>query len=390
MQTIRVRKLVLISFPCVLLAAIILVLSLSSALSRTAPVTALTLWPANGMAKEELAFDVFASATTDPMDLQGPAEQAQEQALSAYLSDPLAPKALTILALASKESDTRAEILDSATALNRRDLALQGLVLQRHSLAGDYTSMIETLDQMFRTHVKARQQFFPVLVQALKTDGTQQQFVDLLARPAPWHESFMRIALDDADARIVFASIRDQLNTEDPEFDRRLIERLASQGELSFARDVYERVRDAQSDEANADTSGWPSQYPPYDWALSDEADLRGQPSRTGDVLEIFVRSGTGGDVASRIMDFPKGPFVIAANLGTPSGLREGAIRIGIDCADDGRRVFEAPLGRGSNRIEVAELNADCDQKRLVISVRSRQSEPTLRANLSRVKLTNL
>lgn len=384
MKSLDLRKLLIIGVPCLLLAVVLLLQALSGVVARRDPATALAMFPGNGLALEQQAFNTFAAAATDPEDLPTAARAAEVQARAALAATPLAPRAHAILALAASSPQQRSQILDAASALNRRDLALQGLVLEQHLARGDYAETLKTLDQMQRVNVRMRQTFFPLLVQALNEPGTEQLFVEMLDLSAPWHELFLRFALDDAGARLKLAAIRAELTINDPEFDRRLISRLAAQGELEVAQQMYRLV---QGDRQSSDeTSIWAAEYPPFDWALSEEPDMRAQPSRNSETLEIFVRPGSGGVVAQRIMDFPPTAFAITTTLETGPA-RPGAVRIEIHCAADGRELFAAPLANGANRIAVAALAGDCAQPRLAIHARSRQGEPSLRANLAPIKL---
>lgn len=404
MKQVDRKRLTLVALPCGLLAIALFAQALTGILAKPSPALASSIFPGNGMALEEEAYAQFAASATDPEDLTPPARDAQDDARAALAAGPLAPRAYTIMALAADNPQRRDQILSLASTLNRRDLALQALVLEQHLAAGNYRAMLVTLDQMQRVDVRMRQTFFPLMVDALKQPGAEQEFIEILDLSAPWHELFLLFALDDAEARTALASMRSDLLIENPEFDRRLIGRLAAQGELELAAQVYDRLKPADAGQSASNIAAvtgsgqisWAADYPPFDWTLIDESNLRSQPSRDANSLEIFVRSGFGGTVAQRIVAAPpqnsqsgsRQGFVIATALNAETVRRPGAVQIVVTCAANGASVIAAPLENGANRVTIDTLPAGCGPIRLAVNARSRRGEPTLRAELEALTIS--
>lgn len=407
----RLVRLVTSSAGCAVLATLLGAHALSSASTRNSPHLAAQTFPSNGRAHERLAYSQFLEAVkndsaaavadapmnTDP-EVRPISPTAPDQALlqssaQAMLSDvreairhePLLPRAHALLVIGAKDSQKRRELLTRASLLNRRDVVLQGLVLEQHIADIDYNASILTLDQLLRVHPERSQNFFPILTQALAVDGTVPVFAQLLESPLPWRDAFLGSAVADERARLNLARLRERIDFGNLEFDRRLISGLVAQGEIAAAADLYTAISTPPAREDAKPSLAWRAEYPPFDWQLADDAGLRAQPGDDPEKLEISVRPGRGGVLAARVLQTPAAPFAIGiAHDVTPVGQIED-VRLQLTCAGATAPFYDESFTAGVSRFAVQTVPDACDHLRLVIFGRSWSGLPALRGTISTV-----
>ena len=141
-----------------MLVSALAVQSAGIALTKKAPDTAITAFPLNGLAYE----NILATTETTGSPKEG-AKAARPWALEAYRREPLVPKAHAILALAEDVPERRKTILDAALALNRREPRLQAVVLQEQVANADYPAAIASLDRILRVKPSQDKELFPIL-----------------------------------------------------------------------------------------------------------------------------------------------------------------------------------------------------------------------------------
>lgn len=364
----------------------------SAIATRTAPEVAADLFFANAEARETLAFNAFTEAVGDPGDLGPAARSVRADAAGALKSDPTSAKALALLALASENLDARHSAALVASRINRRDLALQGLVLEAHLADRDLASVVETLDQILRVHPTYLQQFAPVLSEALREEQAVPAFARMIDGSSPWHRYYYaNYALGDASLLRHLAVLRSQRPLADEEFDRRLIDLLAQQGHMNEARALFERLsggRNVASGklDARGRVFGWDARFPPFDWGFADTGDFRGQASLDGKELEIFVRPGHGGVVAQRAIRVPQEPFAIEADLDIDGATRDEAIRAELYCKGSDVPFAAKALEAGANTLRVSQPPR-CEDMTVAINARAWSGGSTLRAKLGRISL---
>ncbi|MEL7199444.1 MAG: hypothetical protein AAGL10_14125 [Pseudomonadota bacterium] len=387
MNKLSLPRLLGLSVLCVALAILVGLQALSSIATRQAPDQAAMLFPLNGIAKEQLAFRQFRTKLSDGVAIPDAAQDALAIARNGLSSDPLAPKSHALLAMAESDPDKRRAILAAAKTLNRRDLALQGVVLEQHLENEQFAQVVETLDQMLRVHPDRSETFFPLLIAALKVDEAAPQFPRIVNGDAAWHVDFVREAARDDEALVNLASIRAEIPIDDRPFDSLLITGLARIGEMETALSLYqERVELPRSRDAR-ETGEWPSDYPPFDWALAEQSDFRAQTTRDGENLELYSRSGQGGVMARRVIQSPKAPFVANSSLTMRATGRSEAVRFNLRCVGAQDRFFDEAYEEGDNQWRIEKLPDDCSQLVLEVTARTLRGDPTLRAEVSPIEL---
>ena len=164
----RPARLFLASVAGLALAIALFLQASSSVLMLKQPALAARLMPLNGLALEQAATQQFMAGVKTEADIPLSARKALPMARRAFALDPLSPKSLAIMAMAEPDRVVRRTMLTKASAINRRDLLLQGLVLEEAVAAGDYRATLEVFDRILRVHPEQKVAFFPILTDALK------------------------------------------------------------------------------------------------------------------------------------------------------------------------------------------------------------------------------
>ncbi|MCP5396134.1 MAG: hypothetical protein H6918_05270 [Sphingomonadaceae bacterium] len=376
-----------VSIPIALLAG---AQAASSVLTKTDPALAATVFPANGTALANVAFAEYISSIVDPSAPPPPNAEAIRLAREALRKEPLSPKAYVVLAQAEKDPARRRVLIEGASRLNRRDLALQGLVLQEHLADQDYPATIDTLDQILRVHPKHSQEFFPLLATALTNESTIPIFSNLLDGSSPWHERFLDYAVASPEVVPNLARLRPGLAIGGEDFDRRLIAALFKRGDIDSAAAIYAKVAGNKVGLGTSELVDWRSKYPPFDWQLADRAEFRAQLSRDGKELEIYVKPGQGGIIASRVFAAPKGPlnFEIQHSLAPAAQIED--VRFQLGCIGHTDVLVDQRLKSGVNRVSSGVLPGDCRYLVMGFDARAWSGKAPLSGSILSIKAQSL
>lgn len=384
--------------------------ALSSASVRNSPELAVTIWPANGLALERVAYRAFVkqiretmgggglgeaqkpmSAPDDDEELAVGRDSLRRFAVAAFPSaanalayEPLLPRAHTILALSEDDRARQGRIIALTSQLNRRELSLQALVLQSRAAAGDYAGTIDTLDQILRVHPQRRAEFFPVLTDALRRRSTVPKFRDLLARPLPWRDSFLMHAVNDPIAARNLAAIRQNATFDNPNFDRGLIASLARAGDLDTSARIY---RLASSQTPTTASLSWSSDYPPFDWTFANKTGLRAQRSKDSRSLEFTIDPGDGGVLASRLIALPDRPLSLLVRHQLDPDASADNLKLTLTCSGKKEPFFEGSFAEGRERFDIPE-QPDCEYIVLAFSGRAWTGSSPLNGSLAHVLVT--
>lgn len=383
--------------------------ALSSASIRSSPELSIAVWPANGLALERVAYrsfvenvrgtlngteasklrseansDVAKQISLSGLQLQQSAAESEATAKLALIYEPLLPQAHSILILSERDSRRKDRMIALASQLNRRELSLQGLVLQNRIDVGDYPGAINTLDQILRVHPERKAEFFPVLTDALKQRGTNGAFRELLAKPLPWRESFLLYAVRDPKAAANLGVIRKNVNFESSEFDRGLVAKLASIGDIEAAAGIYRLL----AKDGSKDSGGqWISAYPPFDWTFADKTGLRAQVGRDNRYLEFAIDPGNGGILASRLITLPSPPVTITIRQILEQGSSSKDLKLTLACYGQKAPFFEAAFGETNGRFDI-ERRPACNYVSLAIVGRAWTGSTPLNGTFSDVQIS--
>lgn len=362
----------------------------SSVLTSKQPALAVRLFPANGLAMEQLAADRMLAGVTDPAELTLAAREHADLAREAVMREALSPRAHAVLALAEADQTRRDDILAAATAINRRDLLMQGLVLERQVALNDFGGSLATLDRLLRVHPEQEEFFFNILYRALREPAALDAFADILDGGSDWHVRFLRRAVVEGDALVNLARLRDRLELEDEEFDRRLIAALAKAGRYDIAHGLYRRASGESADGLTRGVISWDAGYAPFDWRLAKQAELRAQPAASGDVLDVFVRSGHGGILAERIIRPGRNGFAITLEHALTPIDQVRDVRLQLRCEQQDSPFYDERFSPGTNRFVIGGLPAGCgDYVTLSIHARAWSGRSQIRGTIEPLQITS-
>ena len=163
------------------------------ALTRKAPETALSLFPLNGLAQEELASSAFSLGSPKglvPAEVGMP--MAEQWALEAYRKEPLSPEAHAILALAER---------GCKYPLGNREPGFAIEIGGTPGLSGGGSPGTSGTTGLPRGHRDSRSHStrpglrdppscFPSLIPLFAREGAVDEFARILDGTSPWHEVF--------------------------------------------------------------------------------------------------------------------------------------------------------------------------------------------------------
>ncbi len=359
----------------------------SIAATKQSPKLAASALSSNGLALERIAFEQSLEGVVQEKGVPSPGKEAVRTALSAVQNDPLVPKAHIVLALSQLDESQRRKILDLANSANRRDLSLQGLVLQDAILDEDYDNSIATLDRILRVHPEYGGEFFPILVQALAQEETVATFATMLDGSSTWHKGFLEFAVRQSSVRPNLALLRPNITLVDEEFDRRLIEGLARDGDIIRAVGVLESVTEGRTGFEGPRVLGWSSDYPPFDWRFVDTAGFRAQTTADGEALEVSIRPGKGGIFAERAILEPSAPLTISITHEITPVERAKDVRLELICGSNGASLLDEQFSPAQTRFSLAQLPRDCQYLKLALRARAWSGRSKLDVLLKEVRM---
>lgn len=370
------------------LAAGLAVQSAGIALTRKAPATAVSLFPRNGLADENLAASAFLSASEGLVPGEVGMATARRWAVSAYELEPLVPDAHAILALAQSEAEVRSKIVRFASQLDRRSSKLQAVVLQEQVNAQDYPGAVATLDRILRVQPSRAPELFPTLLPVFVREGAVDEFARILDGTSPWHQDFYRYAAMQPIALPNLLELRRRVSFEDRELDQLLLKNLAAAGELELAYGFYQDLDSGDAAELAMGKLDWDAKFAPFEWVFSDRVGLRAQPSLNEEGIEISVRPGKGGVVARRLIKTPTTPFVLEVihNMQSSNALED--IDIGLRCAGADKAVLlDRSLGSQGDGYDIAKQPASCTFLELTIKARAWSGRSALKGRLDSIRM---
>ena len=376
-------RLIFVSIVGLILAAVLATQSASFALTGEAPETSVRLFPLNGLAQENVASAIFSSSVALSGDPQSAAQLAEGWARTSYNYEPLTPESHAILALAQQDS----QVIGLAAQLNRREPTLQALVLQEHVTAENYAGAVESLDGILRVRPSRSSELFPVLLSVFAQDGAVEEFAEVLDGTSPWHQQFLNYAVAQPTALPNLAQLRTQVDFNEQKFDQALLRNLAQQNEIQLGYDLYNQFARGDRRSSEEGILSWESTYTPFDWRLKNNADFRAQPSLDGADLELYVRPGSGGVFATRIIKSPQAPFsFFAKHQITPRDLSED-VQISLRCTQDPEPFSQGEFSRDGLNLSIENVPANCLFMEIALQARAWSGQSALKGTISPLKI---
>ena len=383
------KRLVFLCIVGLLAAALSTAQSASWASMRSTPEAAVDLMPSNGPALERFAFAQLSKNTSDPNDLAAigrAALLASPSARKALRSEVLLPKAFAILALAETDSDQQLKLLDAFVELDRRETALQGVILQSQVARKDYEETFTTVDRLLRVNPELSEQFFPILMTALQEEQGLDILGELARGDADWVMRFLRFAAQTEDVQPQLAELSRELNLDDKTFNGRLIEGLFGAGRYDEAYELHQTflARQGQLEIQNV----WEEGHPPFGWKLADERGFRAQLERGGNGISVSVSPGNSGLLASRVVRVPEGRSLVAVvehSLSPVSQLEN--VRLQLRCGNAAEPFFDRALSNSERRFPVENRPDGCEYIRIRLQARVLTRQSSLLGVIERIDL---
>ncbi|MFZ1742047.1 MAG: hypothetical protein WAT93_04290 [Pontixanthobacter sp.] len=349
---------------------------------------AVQLFPPNGLAREQATSQQFFTGIKTEADIAPSARQVGSAALDAYARDPLTPKAQAILAIAANSAKHKSDILHAAMWLNRRDLLLQGLVLEEQVKARDYRASLATLDTILRVHPEQSANFFPILTKALAEEAAIPALSKILDRSSEWHDRFLLAASRDPTSLVNLARLRLSREKIDPELDQRLISGLVAIGHVDLAHRIYQKATGRETSAIKIRGSdGWSTGFKPFDWALADEAGFRAQPAENPAELQVFVRSGKGGKLVERVITATAVPLLVKIEHTLTPANQVKDVQLRASCPGAEQPYFEQVFRISEMAIQIPPSPSQCKFISISIYARAWSGGGSIRGNIRKFEI---
>ena len=332
-----------------------------------APELAVSLQPANGFAFEMLASNSLkaAVAANDGRFPNSVDPVAASFGKQAFVSEPVTPEAIAVLALGSTEGKKR-ELMHEALALSRRQQLVNGWMIVDAGKREDIPAILNHYDTMLRTSSSATSVVIPTMARALANRNFVKPFAGLLSKNPPWANLFWAAAVSTPEAVENAAQLRELLYAADESKesyqDANLIYALVIKQRFEAAENLYQLLA-GQRKEASLLKNGSferEPEYPPLDWQLFSNGEYGA--AVTGGNIRLSAIPSSGGLFARQLVKLPSAILVISikSNASIP---KNADISIDIRCGetlDNAPRPIRIALTDKLTRQQISNQRSGC------------------------------
>ncbi len=328
---------------------------------------AVSLQPANGFAVETLASNSLkaAVAANDGQFPNSVDPAAEAFAKQAFLSEPVTPEAIAVLALGSTEAKKR-ELMREVFALSRRQQLVIGWMIVDAGTREDIPAVLSHYDTMLRTSSSAASVVIPTMAGALANRNFVEPFAGLLAKNPPWASRFWGAVVTTPEAIENAAQLREMLyadNEAKETFrDASLINALVNNKRFEAAENLYQLLT-GQRKEASFLKNGSferEPEYPPLDWQLFSNGEYGAAVA--GGNLRLSAIPSSGGLFARQLVKLPSA--ILKISVESDASIPEDTnISIDIKCAeilDNAPRPISIPLEDKLTRQQISNQQSGC------------------------------
>ncbi len=346
-----------------------------------APQLAVSLQPVNGFASETLASNSLkaAVAANDGQFPNSVDPVAEAFAKQAFLSEPIAPEAIAVLALGSTEAKKR-ELMHKALALSRRQQLVLGWMIVDAGTRQDIPAILSHYDTMLRTSSSAASVVIPTMAGALANRNFVEPFAGLLSKSPPWASRFWGAVVTTPEAIENAVQLREMLYADDEAKetfrDASLINALVNNKRFEAAENLYQLLT-GQRKEASFLKNGsfeLEPEYPPLDWQLYSNGEYGAAVA--GGNLRLSAIPRSGGLFARQLVKLPSA--ILKISVESDASIPEDTnISIDIRCAeilDNAPRPISIPLEDKLTRQQISNQQSGCSFFWLEIVGRSAES----------------
>ncbi|ASP31064.1 hypothetical protein CHH26_13130 [Qipengyuania flava] len=261
--------------------------------------------------------------------------RAITSARQAYASEPLATDALLVLGLA--QEDANLQILQSSLELERRNLAIGAILLQRAAQAGDIETVLDQLNILSRIRPEIRRELVTVLTQSLNDEGSVPVIAQALRHNPPWAEDFWRRVPRDEGALINYLALRKSLPAAATiESDAKLIQTLVKTGNFDTA---FEFREDHARDPGQTG-------YPPLDWQLA-QGRRKTSTKISANHFSVFIDAGSSGEIVRKLVKLVPGTYRLEYRIVNEQG--DAKFYADLECVGSNRAYDRRSLTNGAS-----------------------------------------
>ncbi|MEH6792137.1 hypothetical protein [Parasphingorhabdus sp.] len=332
-----------------------------------APELAVSLQPANGFAFDTLASNSLkaAVAANDGRFPNSVDPVAASFAKRAFVSEPVTPEAIAVLALGSTEGKKR-ELMHEALALSRRQQLVNGWMIVDAGTREDIPEILNHYDTMLRTSSSAASVVIPTMARALTNRNFVEPFAGLLSKNPPWASGFWGAVVTTPEAIENAAQLRGMLYAADDSKeiyqDANLIYALVNNQQFGSAESLYQLLA-GQRKEASLLKNGLferEPEYPPLDWQLFSNGEYGAAVA--GGNLQLSAIPSSGGLFARQLVKLPSAILKMSVKSNT-SIPKDANISIDIRCGetlDNAPRPIRIALTDKLTRQQISNQRSGC------------------------------
>jgi len=344
----------------------------ANALAKRAPELASTLSDTPPLPLERLARAQFVVAENATSLGEVDVSSAREPARAALDRSLLSPMPLAVLAW-DAPADRRARLMEIASSLGKRDPFVQAALLRQYDMTGEPRRALAVFDEMLRVRPNLASAIMPKIVSALEDDSLVMPLSDVLASGPVWREQFFVRAAGVPSVAENLVRLRLALpeTAKIPaDTDREMIGQLVKSGSISEAITLYRRYDERAASSADRSAVNWSTQYPPFDWRLADGYEAYARP-RDGGGLTIRILPGSGGPLATRLIDLPDDVRGLRVIHGFDTEDAHENLQIALACADGVHPLAERVFSGSPFVFDIPSRPTNCTIQRLTISGRA-------------------
>ena len=344
----------------------------ANALAKRAPELASTLSDTSPLPLERLARAKFVVAENATSLGEVDVSSAREPARAALDRSLLSPMPLAVLAW-DAPADRRARLMEMASSLGKRDPFVQAALLRQYDMTGEPRRALAVFDEMLRVRPNLASSIMPKIVSALEDDSLVMPLADVLASGPVWRDQFLESAAGVPSVAENLVRLRLALpdTAKIPvETDREIIGKMLKAGSFSEAITLYRRFDPRAGSSAEGGELDWSTQYPPFDWLLSDGYEAYARPQQGGG-LRIRILPGSGGPLATRLIDLPGDVRGLRIVHDFDSDEAREGMQIALTCAGQTEPLAERTFASSPFVFEIPPRPSDCTVQLLTISGRS-------------------
>ena len=319
---------------------------------------------------------------------------ARAPAVEALRSQPLAPAALRLVALAAylDRKEKQAEMVMQLAALtSKRDLTTNLWLIDRSVLNEDIAGALRFYNRALALEPEMGDVLFPILADAISDPNIYEPAKRILGKRPQWAGSFFGEVIDRPAATRAYARMLIDWNTRGDQLSRDqqqvLIETLADKGDTELAGRVYRLVtgRSARDLLRNGDFAG-ENDWPPFDWQLYDNARTETFAGDDGKGLILSIAGAQPRRIARQLVTLTPGAryrLAIDASVSPSEGPRIGGgeprLEARVTCVAKGRgRIAEVVATPSAGRIGGGfAIPAGCATQWLTLYARGDDSRRT-------------